>query len=73
MKTPFGHNTQDPAIRESVQRLLREYGAMTIPEIEIALDLSRTQVETAIRHSRTVVPVVRSLRVHYEYDASKNG
>lgn len=67
MNEPFGHKTQDPAIRASVESVLREYGPMTIAELEVALDLSRTVVETALRHLRTAKPVVIKLRVHYQY------
>ena len=61
------NQTQDPRIRASIERCLREYGPMTIPEIEVALDLTRGKVDTAIRHSRNIRPTTIGVKVHWYF------
>lgn len=45
----FGNRLRNPDARRAVVELLTEYGDMTMNEIIVALDVSRSVVETAIR------------------------
>lgn len=48
---------QDPVIGSQIVSLLREHGPMTRTEISVALDLTKSVVETALRITPKVVRV----------------